>query len=326
MRTVKISHVNVEELWATVKEEIRNHLCSLREKSIQTDRIYNNDIIPWFGDLEGKIHRFMQKPIHSDTEFLRALPGNEPHYLPEGAKHIKDIMAQLDIILPDTPNIRAALPVLITAYILKYRNGMNESTQLLIIQLAETKEKTGVDGLLGRLTLEDWRQKFNPLECRKIEVKKKSVLRSYYICLLFSELLDLPVVSHPYVSALLFEYLGGYATLFLRPDELEKCRIQRTNTSYSSLQDQRALSYSKMHLSRIVPNTNELEKERLGIEVPLFCLQMKLVLTQTRIDQASESEADKLISELEESLSVLELAHYKHWVEKGYGLIVKRET
>lgn len=288
---------------------------------------------PWFGKL---IIYDEHNQLKSDLVYLSiispAFLEHNPTFFPVGTDYLFDIMWELDLLLPKTSIIKEALPVLVTAYILKYRDGMHDSTLSTINNLITRKRFRDTAGIIKRFTLERWESKFKDgcPQIKDIAINNSAVIRTYYNCLIFSSLLvTLARNIHidPYQSVYLFNYLGGYAELFLTPAEFQKLNLNnKTMVNSLKLSINTSLIFQHHLAAATTPYTigEGIEKDSHDVgyklEIDQFCLKMKLVLYQRRVisEKSSNLERNKLKLLFQASLTDVEQQYLVNWTERGY--------
>lgn len=297
--------INITDYSHGVISDIRSHMLNLRDiyTRHEIDKILDLDVTitppKWFFNLD----------ILSIYPFLKELPlafdackQVAPNF-PIGITRINEMIRELIIILPDKPNIRAAFPFLVTAYIIKDRRDMRESTSNLIYQLLESREKTGIDKFLKRFVIEPWYQKLSKAKIKSISYNKKPMLRSYYVCALFAALIcQASLKSNPYLSAALFEQQGGYARLLLPPVAYKKLKLNKKEVFLNDDLNKITVSEFGRFLHQIDKSCNE-----SNLEPSVFFLRAK-------IDYAIRKKEG--IEGLEDSLTEFESISYSHYIRE----------
>lgn len=252
-RDGKLSHqMDDITFWTQVNEDIRSHISNLRE-NFTVGRAMDildteQEFVPptWFVNLDIlSVYPFLRKPL----SIYNSPPAKAISYFPKGISKISNIVRQLAILLPDTENVRAAFPVLATAYIIKYRNDMDESTRSLIYRSICSKDKSGVNNFMHRLKLEPWYQKMEKLNFKNITYKSDPMLRCYYSCILFAALANqaLPE-TNPYLSVRIFSSHGEFGRLFFQPPEFYELQLYEESVFVTSKINETAIQILKKHL------------------------------------------------------------------------------
>lgn len=241
--------LSIKEYFKSVKAEI---VTFWKDKSYWNKARYADDSWVdkcWFGDLESELSAILDEiysaVIPNETSSSQdKYPVSYPAWVlhTKEAKRSKSTMKclpniafELYCLLPDSEKVRAILPVLIWAYLIKCRYVGEELYAYKLDDCSGEKAKNDGsckmrESVFKLLTPRSWLYTCTKMNLTDIVPAEKRIRNKYYEVRLFVALLNIfSEICNPYLSAIVFNYYTEYLTVCFLPEMLEKVNFLGSN-------------------------------------------------------------------------------------------------